>query len=171
MSTSTKAAVTASAVACGVAIGAALALREPEPWPPRWYVSLAKSPAEHAALRRRAAAEAEWGSPPRGATLEYLRMLAIGAASEPGEDRPTEARVYYDSSGGYLLVLRGRFSTARIEPSPAGWTPRRPFAPCLTLVLDPTSFTGGGGGLGECEDLSALGESVELDLDAPVSRG
>ena len=154
--------VLASAVVCGVAIGAGLFLQEDEPWPPDWYVSPATNATEHAALRRRAIATPATEFPPSEATLAYLRNLAVGSSLDAHGSRLDEARVY--SGSGYVLQLRGRFSTARIGPSPPGWRPEREFEPCLTLGLDPSTLIAMSASLGKCEDLSLLGHSVPLDL-------
>jgi hypothetical protein len=154
--------VLASAIVCGVAIGAGLFLQDDEPWPPDWYVSPATNGAEHAALRRRAIATPTTESPPNEATLAFLRNLAVVSALDTHGSRLDEARVYEGS--GHVLQLRGRFSTARIRPSPPGWKPERPFEPCLTLVLDPSTLFATSASLGKCEDLAPLGESIPLDL-------
>jgi hypothetical protein len=77
----------------------------------------------------------------------------------------TEARVYPGS--GYVLQLHGRFSTADLSP-PRVLDPFPPFAPCVTLVLDPSTFFATAvqvGTTGRCEDFSFLGDGLELDLD------
>jgi hypothetical protein len=76
--------------------------------------------------------------------------------------RLDEARVYPGS--GYVLQLRGRFSTADLGPSPPGWKPMRPFAPCVTLVLDTSTLSATSVAVGKCEDLSFLGDGLDLDL-------
>jgi hypothetical protein len=154
----------AAALIGGVAAagaGAERLIREDERWPPAWYVDPATNRAAHAALRRRAVATPQTEFPPRDATLAYLRNLAVGAASDRGE-RVDAARVYLGN--GYTLQLRGKFSTAYIGPAPPGRRPPRRFAPCLTLGLDPSTLFAISVSLGKCEELSFLGESVELDL-------
>lgn len=159
--------VLASAVVCGVAIGAGLFLRDDEAWPPDWYVSPATNGAEYAALRRRAIAAPSTEFPPSEATLAYLRNLAVGSALDSYGSRVHKARVYAGS--GYVLQLRGRFSTARIQPRPHDSTPSRAFEPCLTLGLDASTLLATNVSLGRCEELGFLGESVELDLSRKSS--
>jgi hypothetical protein len=62
------------------------------------------------------------------------------------------------------LALRGRFGTADISPPPGVRRPLPRFAPCVTLVLDPSTLFATSTSIGKCEDLSFLGESIELDL-------
>jgi hypothetical protein len=156
------------AVVAGFALAAVVAGvwyafgRNEEPWPPEWYVSPTPQGAQHAALRRSAIATRATEFPPTEATLAYLRNLAVGTVLDQGENLD-DARVYLGS--GYVLQLRGRFSTADVGPSPPGWKPPRAFEPCLTLSLDPSTLFATSVSLGKCEDLSFLGESVELDLD------
>jgi hypothetical protein len=160
------------AAAAGIALAAVIASgwfalgREDESWPPEWYVSPATNRAEHAALRRRAIATRATEFPPSEATLAYLRNLAVATVLDPGEHLD-DARVYLGS--GYVLQLRGSFSTADIGPSPPGWRPTRPFEPCLKLGLDPSTLFAMSVSLGRCEDLSFLGGSVPLDLDEEPS--
>jgi hypothetical protein len=158
-----KKAVVAGIALAAVVAGAWLAFgRNEEPWPPEWYISPATDGAQHTALRRRAIATRATEFPPSKATLAYLRNLAVSSVLDPGE-KLDDARVYLGS--GYVLRLRGRFSTADIGPGPPGWKPPRAFEPCLTLSLDPSTLFAMSTSLGKCEDLSFLGDSVPLDLD------
>lgn len=133
--------------------------QENEPWPPEWYISPETDRTEYAALRRRATATTEAEFPPSGAKLELLRNIAVGASPDI---RPKDARVYV--SAGYVLALRGRFSTEGVSRPPGIRHPFPPFAPCLTHVLDPSTFFAASSAIGPCQDLSSLGESVSLDL-------
>jgi len=137
--------------------------REEGPWPPDWYIDPPTNRAEYAALRRRATESPAAVFPPTGAKLGLLRSMAVGATLDPGESRPTEARVYVSS--GYVLALRGRFSTAGVSGPPGAPRRRPPFAPCVTLVLDPSTFYATSTAIGPCQDLSWMGESIELGLD------
>jgi hypothetical protein len=144
------------------ALGAQHVLREDD-WPPEWYVDPAKDRAQYVAIRRRATAAPSTEFPPNAATIEYLRHLAVAAALDPGE-RIDDARVY--PGAGYVLQLRGKFSTADISPPPGvrGLRLPEPFRSCLTYVLDTATITPTAASLGECEDFSFLGEGLELSL-------
>jgi hypothetical protein len=164
MQRSSRVAIAATLISCAVGItsGAWLALRE-RAERPDWYVDPATNRIEYAALRRRASATPAAEFPPNAATLAYLRNAAVGSASDPDE-KLDDARVYRGS--GYVLQLRGRFSTAGIPRPPSAHRPHvtPPFCPCVTLGLDPSTLVAMSVAVGKCEDLSFLGNSIDLLL-------
>jgi hypothetical protein len=178
-------AIAAAATGVWLAVG-----QDKEPWPPSWYVDAQTSHNDSFALwkqlRKRAVKRTDVDFPPSKAKLDLLRLHAVGAASEPGETHPADARVYFSnhafastviegastlSAGAsvYVLALRGKFGTADIRRPPPG-PRRRPhmipaFYPMVITLFDAATMDTTGSYLGRVRDLSPLGESIELDLD------
>jgi hypothetical protein len=179
------------AIAAAAGVGAWLAFRpDDEPWPPSWYVEATATHDKHLAtwkqLRKRVTNPQDTDFPPSDAKLNLLRFMAVGASSDPGETRPSDARVYFSNhafastviEGGstlsagasvYVLALRGKFGTADIRRPPPGPRRRRhmipAFYPMVITLFDAATMDTTGSYLGRVRDLSPLGESIELDLD------
>jgi hypothetical protein len=158
--------------------------RDEEPWPPKWYVDATANPEAHRAawkrLRRRAINPPDTDFPPKQAKLEILRFQAVGASADPRDSRPKEARVYFSDrvsassvieggsvlAGGasvYVLALRGKFTNADLRHPPAT-PPREGTSPMVIFFFDPATMHSTDFYQGREVDLSALGESIELDL-------
>jgi hypothetical protein len=161
--------------------------RDEKPWPPDWYAEAAHQD-DHLALRRplrkRAVNPLNTEFPPRKAKLDLLRLMAVGAATEPDDTRPTDVRVFFSDrvsansviSGGpslaggasvYVLAIRGKFSTAGIRRPPGAPRPRYElpaFSPMVILVIDAATMDVTDTYQGRVRDLSPLGSSVALDL-------
>jgi hypothetical protein len=184
----TVAGIAVVALAAAVAGVWLAAGRDEEPWPPVWYVDLGTNRDEYIALRKRLRKDAvdppDTDFPPSPAKLGLLRLTAVGAC----DARPKDARVYFsnnsfasevirgapllaEGASVYLLALRGKFSTAWISRPPSVKRPMPEFRPMLILLYDAATMDHRSTYLGRARDLSPLGESIELDLDAPLSRG